>query len=166
MLFKIKSYSKFLFKSTNQHGVHSPFVFNYVTKCLYSKKRLDFVKSIDVLLKSIDYFGFKNIQILNNPELQKKVEPIYPTLIWAEDNIDILYTNNMDVGIFDQLISTRKIHNNSMIFVDEIHSSKSRKKNWEKLTQKPTVTVSIDMFHCGVLFIRKEQVKEHFNIRI
>ncbi len=29
------SYLKFLWHSTNQHGVHSPFVFNLVTKCFY-----------------------------------------------------------------------------------------------------------------------------------
>lgn len=37
MLFKIKSYFKFLVQSTNQHGVHSPFVFDLVTKCFYKK---------------------------------------------------------------------------------------------------------------------------------
>ncbi|WP_411768240.1 O-methyltransferase [Winogradskyella sp. A3E31] len=31
------SYIKFLLKSTNQHGVHSPFIFDLVTKCLYDK---------------------------------------------------------------------------------------------------------------------------------
>lgn len=34
---KIKSYFAFLFKSTNEHGVHSPFVFNLVTQCFYTK---------------------------------------------------------------------------------------------------------------------------------
>lgn len=38
MLFQVKSYCKFLFKSTNQHGVHSPFVYDFVTKCLYDQK--------------------------------------------------------------------------------------------------------------------------------
>ncbi|QYS88594.1 O-methyltransferase [Flavobacterium davisii] len=37
MLQIIKSYLKFLWKSTNQHGVHSPFVFSLVTKCFYDK---------------------------------------------------------------------------------------------------------------------------------
>jgi len=37
MLYQIKSYFKFLLRSTNQHGVHSPFVFNLVTKCFYDK---------------------------------------------------------------------------------------------------------------------------------
>lgn len=38
MLFKIKSYLKFLWHSKNEHAVHSPFVFNLLTKCFYDKK--------------------------------------------------------------------------------------------------------------------------------
>ena len=38
MLQIIKSYLNFLWNSKNQHGVHSPFVFNLVTKCFYDKK--------------------------------------------------------------------------------------------------------------------------------
>lgn len=35
----VKSYFKFLLKSKNEHGVHSPFVFDLVTKCFYDKKK-------------------------------------------------------------------------------------------------------------------------------
>ena len=38
MLFQIKSYLQFLWKSKNEHAVHSPFVFDLVTKCFYDKK--------------------------------------------------------------------------------------------------------------------------------
>ena len=38
MLQIIKSFLKFLYNSKNQHGVHSPFVFDLVTKCFYDKK--------------------------------------------------------------------------------------------------------------------------------
>lgn len=34
----INSYIKFLYNSTNQHGVHSPFIYNLVVKCFYDKK--------------------------------------------------------------------------------------------------------------------------------
>ena len=37
LFFAIKSYIKFLWDSKNQHGVHSPFVFDLVTKCFYDK---------------------------------------------------------------------------------------------------------------------------------
>ncbi|QOG91079.1 class I SAM-dependent methyltransferase [Flavobacterium columnare] len=39
MLQLLKSYFPFLKNSTNQHGVHSPFVFRLVTKCFYDKTR-------------------------------------------------------------------------------------------------------------------------------
>ncbi|HET8886186.1 MAG TPA: class I SAM-dependent methyltransferase, partial [Salinimicrobium sp.] len=35
----LKAYIKFLWRSTNQHGVHSPFVFDLVTKCFYTRKK-------------------------------------------------------------------------------------------------------------------------------
>ncbi|WP_242117927.1 O-methyltransferase [Aestuariivivens sediminicola] len=35
MLYQSIQYIRFLFNSTNQHGVHSPFVFNLVTQCFY-----------------------------------------------------------------------------------------------------------------------------------
>jgi predicted O-methyltransferase YrrM len=38
MLFQIKTYLQFLWKSKNEHAVHSPFVFHLVTKCFYDKK--------------------------------------------------------------------------------------------------------------------------------
>ena len=38
MVHSIKSYIKFLWNSKNEHGVHSPFVFDMVTKCFYDSK--------------------------------------------------------------------------------------------------------------------------------
>lgn len=38
MFFQIQSYIKFLWYSKNEHAVHSPFVFNLLTKCFYDKE--------------------------------------------------------------------------------------------------------------------------------
>ncbi len=37
MWYLLKSYLKFLMRSGNQHGIHSPFVYNLVTRCFYDK---------------------------------------------------------------------------------------------------------------------------------
>ncbi len=43
---QIKSYFNFLLRSTNQHGVHSPFVYDLVTKCFYDTKKHSAYKAI------------------------------------------------------------------------------------------------------------------------
>ncbi|MDG5492267.1 class I SAM-dependent methyltransferase [Psychroserpens sp. SPM9] len=40
-MFQIIEYIKFLVSSTNQHGVHSPFVYDLVTKCFYDNTKHD-----------------------------------------------------------------------------------------------------------------------------
>lgn len=44
MIFKLKYYLKFLYQSKNEHSVHSPFVFNLVTKCFYDKSKYESYK--------------------------------------------------------------------------------------------------------------------------
>ncbi|MFI1772234.1 O-methyltransferase [Thalassobellus citreus] len=46
MFYQATQYIKFLLKSTNQHGVHSPFVYDLVTKCFYNKLKYTAYKNI------------------------------------------------------------------------------------------------------------------------
>jgi len=53
MWYQIIQYLKFLYLSTNQHGVHSPFVFNFITKCFYDKTNYEDYKSISRYRKEL-----------------------------------------------------------------------------------------------------------------
>ncbi|MDD3004552.1 MAG: class I SAM-dependent methyltransferase, partial [Flavobacterium sp.] len=53
----IQSYFRFLWNSTNAHGVHSPFVFNLVTKCFYD---------------TLQYSEYKVLENYRNALLQNK----------------------------------------------------------------------------------------------
>lgn len=166
MFFKLFSYLKFLFKSTNAHGVHSPFVFQYVTQCLYAEKKIHRNKSINVLLKSIAHLKANNIHMDDNASVEKIVKEMFPNVHFDTKPADVIYTDRLDNTRFEKLLSKGTLHNDSMVLVEGIHQNEKKMEDWKTLIASPKITVSIDMFHCGAVFIRKEQVKEHFTIRI
>ena len=47
MLFQIISYFIYFFRSTKEHGVHSPFVYDLITTCFNDKSPKDWYKNID-----------------------------------------------------------------------------------------------------------------------
>jgi predicted O-methyltransferase YrrM len=58
------------------------------------------------------------------------------------------------------------LHNQSLIVFDDIYWSKGMTQAWKEIKADPIVTVSIDLFFIGLVFFRKEQVKENFKLRI
>lgn len=56
------------------------------------------------------------------------------------------------------------LHNDSAVVVDDIYWSEGMTTAWETLKSHPKVTLSLDFYHFGVLFFRKEQVKQHFRL--
>ena len=53
-------------------------------------------------------------------------------------------------------------HNNSILAINNIHQSKKMEEVWKKIITQKEVTISIDLFFIGLVFFRKEQVKEKF----
>lgn len=65
---------------------------------------------------------------------------------------------------FDQLLA--KADANTVFVFDDIHWSKEMEDAWEQVKQHPAVTLTIDLFFIGLVFLREEQkAKEHFSIR-
>lgn len=58
------------------------------------------------------------------------------------------------------------INNNTVFVFDDIHWTKNMEEAWEEIKKHPKVKVTIDTFQWGIVFFRKEQVKEHFTIRV
>ncbi|EAR00116.1 hypothetical protein FB2170_00580 [Maribacter sp. HTCC2170] len=167
MLYKIFSYLKFIFTATNQHGVHSPFIYNFVTKCLYKKSKFKHPKTFRVLLESCSYFNVKKISIIpKNMHVQSLIKNTYPQIDFNEQPYDIIYMDLPNTKMFNGILKNRLYHNNSMLLVKNIYQSKDSSQSWELIKSNVEITASIDMFHCGALFFRQEQTKEHFKIRI
>ncbi|MEM9144159.1 MAG: hypothetical protein AAGA86_14310, partial [Bacteroidota bacterium] len=89
---KLAKYLRFLFTATNQHGIHSPFVYAFTTQCLYTKTRYPGRKTYDVLLKSIDYFNAGSISLhTRDKDLKTLVGKAYPEVTFEKEPYDLVY---------------------------------------------------------------------------
>jgi hypothetical protein len=77
---------------------------------------------------------------------------------------DIIYADESSAHF--KKVSENQIHNDSMLMIKGIYNSKKAVKNWSQIKKMEQVRVTVDLFHCGIVFFRKEQAKEHFKIRI
>ncbi|MCB0395020.1 MAG: class I SAM-dependent methyltransferase [Flavobacteriales bacterium] len=57
------------------------------------------------------------------------------------------------------------VQEHSVLVFHDIHWSPGMEAAWNELREDSRVTVSLDLFHMGILFFRKEQTKEHFVLR-
>ena len=191
VLHSIKSYLKFLWNSKNQHGVHSPFVYNLVTKCFYDKTNYQEYSILKSNHKSANYpISSKQVNLLF-----RVVQYLQPNYILEIGNslqsatsvfslghksatislqnsssefYDLIYfggnsSKKATLEYFDLLLPTRT--NDSVWIFDAIHGSKDMEDTWEIIKNHPNVTVTIDTFQWGIVFFRNEQKKEHFVIR-
>ena len=71
----------------------------------------------------------------------------------------------------DAAVSCKKAHQEwfdkeTILIFDDIHWSAEMEKAWAEIKANPSVTLTIDLFFIGLVFVRKAQKeKEHFIIR-
>ncbi len=58
----------------------------------------------------------------------------------------------------------KRVHNNALFVFDDIHWSREMELAWDEIIGHPLVTVSIDLFRLGLVFFRKECLKQHYTV--
>lgn len=137
--------------SNSRHGTHSPFVYALTEKVIYnpSYKGQNFVEFPEgfnpnyfPLLKKI--WSFWEVNTLSK-DLQDKDAQSY----WID--------GKEDSEVILSLIDAGKI----IVF----HEPYKQKRQWKKLIDDQRVTVSINLFHFGILLKREGQRKQDFLLR-
>jgi len=95
-----------------------------------------------------------------NDTLQPYLDSI-EKLDWAF--IDGNHQKEPTIRYFEQCL--QKCHNDSVLLFDDIYWSKGMAEAWEKIKAHKRVNVTLDLFQVGIVFLRKEQPKQHFIIR-
>ncbi|MFC4269143.1 hypothetical protein [Polaribacter marinivivus] len=164
MLFQLFSRIKFLLSSTNQHGVHSPFVFNFVIKGLYKKSII--TNEIDKYLE-LNSLSKKEKKILSNIITYFNVKEFYfntkSQISTLNNEFKLLYFRNLTE---EEIINSNLLNENTILIFHQIYKSNKSLKLWNNFLKKQSNIVSIDVYYFSLLFYRPQQAKEHFKIRV
>lgn len=105
----------------------------------------------------------KNIvQIIGN--FDQELNPLLASL----EKVDFVFIDGNHrkaptIAYFNQFLT--KAHNDTVFVFDDIHWSKEMDEAWEEIIADERVTVSIDLFALGIVFLKKELSNQHFTIR-
>lgn len=185
------SYIQFILKSQNDHGVHSPFVYNVVSNCFYNKElklsRKDYkaigktrpYKETELLCRILYFFKTEKLLAFGNnvdaiKEILQEAGERKNRKVWFfTPNAPIPGSIHMGciadnagekiVSYFEELLQHSS--NDTLCIVERSHQSEAVEEAWESIQEHPKVTVTIDTYYFGLVFIRKEQYKQHFIIR-
>lgn len=164
LFFKFFARIQFLLTSTNQHGVHSPFVFDFITKGLY-KKLPNSATSNDFL--TVQNLNKKEQKIFLNLINYFQIDTIYTSVNELENTFNENYKLLLIKNIPQFSLKTIPVKSSKLIVIfNDLHSNKANQEKWVALCKNSKATVTIDLFYFGLIFFRKEQAKEHFKIRV
>ena len=112
-------------------------------------------------LKAFKSFGLENIEIktLSFESYLEENSAVFD-LVYIDGN----HAKTPLLAYFNQLKS--HTNNDSCIIIDDLYWSPEMKEAWNEIVEDTDVTVSIDLFKMGLVFFRKEQKKQHFQIRM
>ncbi|WP_372473269.1 hypothetical protein AB4865_10565 [Capnocytophaga sp. ARDL2] len=152
-------YLQFLWKSTNEHGVHSPFVFQFLTRGIYDfPLKKQYVHPRERLLQSaVYYFQPKTIFTTSN-SFPYKLNVLTSNDILSSDFI-IYYEENNRLTI-DEILEQLTPHQLLWIVPTD-----NRKNILSKAKKNPTITLTVDFFHGILVSKRTEQLKQTFYLR-
>ena len=164
MIFRLLAYINYLIRSKNQHGIHSPFVFDFATKGLYQRQK----NQRNVNLNS-SYLAFSKaeekllIKILNYFQIEDEFNKSIDSTKTSGDNYKILFYNSLNNFNIDYLKPYSSVE---ILIIRRIHQSKESEEKWQEIINFKSARVTMDLFYFGLVFFRKEQRKEHFIIRV
>lgn len=111
--------------------------------------------------------NFQKLELKNVEQVVGNFDEVLPKVLKNIEQLDFVFFDGNHrkeptLNYFSQCLE--KANEKSVFIFDDIYWSAEMKEAWEEIKQNEKVTVTLDLFYMGIVFFRKEQVKEHFII--
>lgn len=119
-------------------------------------------------IASIASSGFEALDITNTEIVIGNFNTVLADVIDRFPKLDMVFFdgNHQKIPTLDYFHHClTKAHNDSVFIFDDIHWSDEMNDAWYEIKQHKDVTVSIDLFHFGLVFFNKSLSKQHFILK-
>lgn len=111
---------------------------------------------------------FEQLRQRNITAVLGSFEHALPEALRRMDRLDLAFMDGHHaeeptMAYFEQCLA--KAHDASVLVLDDIHWSQGMEAAWARIKSHPRVTVTIDLYDLGLVFLRSGQAKEHFRLR-
>lgn len=112
--------------------------------------------------------NLSNLGVTNTGILVGNFDNILPEVIEMLPKLDFVFIDGnhrkeATLNYFNWCLP--KLSEASMMIFDDIYWSQGMKEAWKEIKAHPEVTVTIDLFWIGLVFVRRGQAKEDFTIK-
>lgn len=184
------SYLLHYLKANNRHGIHSPFVYRLIDKVIYdfhAENNYAQLKSLGECAYPLKIWQlFYRLVADANPGtvLISDTDSATETCVHlAAPDADVVTLSSGNTGdkpkadlvlikkqpahqllaIFDQCMPY--VQENTLMVINNVHQHPQNKPIWQAIQSKQEVTITIDLFWLQLVYFRKGQVKENFEVR-
>jgi len=163
--------------SLGRHGVHSPFVFDFIEQVIGYKSTVPLQASLPLtpglpdryrrlLLRTMQYYGCSKLVSLQDRQAQSFPTGYTSSLHSLHFDTLLLLPVTAVASLQDRVIESH-IDGTTIMAVSGLHDTPEHKAHWEILSADPSVTLSLDLFETGLLFFREDfLIKQHFRLKV
>ncbi len=112
---------------------------------------------------------FKELELKNIRLIRGNIDDTLPLALEALPKVDFAFLDGNHrqeptERYFNLLLP--KVHNDTLLVIDDIHWSEEMESAWKTITGHPAVMASLDLYYTGIVSFRKEfREKEQFQVR-
>jgi len=116
-----------------------------------------------VAKENLQKFGLENVEIIVG-----NIDITLDKVLAQLDKLDLIFLDanhkyDSVLSYFNLCLS--RIHNDSIMIVDDIYWSKDMENAWTVIKNHPQVMSTIDLFELGVVFFNADLYKNHYKMR-
>jgi len=111
---------------------------------------------------------FNNLKASNIRVVEGKIEETLPIILNENRKLDFIFLDanhrlKPTLQYFEWCLPY--IHAETVLVIDDIHWSEEMNQAWQTIQKYSEVSITIDLFVCGLVFFKKNQAKQDFILK-